>query len=91
VLYGPLEQVRRQYSGHKVRVRLQGDLPPLAGVEGMSGRNGSLELQLAASTTPQCILQQLVEAQAAVEHFEIAMPTLDEVFIRAVGEHADAA
>jgi ABC-2 type transport system ATP-binding protein len=91
VLYGPLEQVRRQYSGHKVRVRLQGDLPPLAGVEGMSGRNGSLELQLAASTTPQCILQQLVEAQAAVQHFEIAMPTLDEVFIRAVGEHADAA
>jgi ABC-2 type transport system ATP-binding protein len=91
VLYGPLDQVRRQYSGHKVRVRLQGKLPPLVGVEEVSNQNGALELQLAASTTPQRILQQLVVGQATVEHFEIAVPTLDEVFIRAVGEGAGAA
>jgi ABC-2 type transport system ATP-binding protein len=90
-LYGPLDQVRRQYSGHKVRVRVQGKLPPLVGVEEVSNQNGALELQLAASTTPQRILQQLVVGQATVEHFEIAVPTLDEVFIRAVGEGAGAA
>ena len=90
VLYGPLEQVRRQYSGHKVRVRLEGDLPPLTGVEEMSSRNGTLELQLAADHTPQQILQQLVHSRATVEQFEIAVPTLDEVFIRAVREHADS-
>jgi ABC-2 type transport system ATP-binding protein len=90
VLYGPLDEVRRAYSGHKVRVRLHGDLPPMAGVEEMSGRNGLLELQLSADTTPQRVLQQLVRSQTTVEHFEIAVPTLDEVFIQAVSEHADA-
>jgi ABC-2 type transport system ATP-binding protein len=90
VLYGPLEQVRRDYSGNKVRVRIQGDAPPLAGVEAASGRNGTIELELAPNTTPQQILQQLVRSETLVEHFEIAIPTLDEVFIRAVSEHADA-
>jgi ABC-2 type transport system ATP-binding protein len=90
VLYGPLDEVRRAYSGHKVRVRLHGDLPPMTGVEEMSGRNGLIELQLSADTVPQNILQQLVRSQTTVEHFEIAVPTLDEVFIQAVSEHADA-
>jgi ABC-2 type transport system ATP-binding protein len=90
VLYGPLEEIQRQYSGHKVRVRLQDDLPSLTGVLETSTRNGTLELQLTADTAPQQILQQLVDERATVEHFEIAVPTLDEVFIRAVGEHADA-
>jgi ABC-2 type transport system ATP-binding protein len=73
-----------------VRVRLHGDLPPMTGVEEMSGRNGLIELQLSADTVPQNILQQLVRSQTTVEHFEIAVPTLDEVFIQAVSEHADA-
>ncbi len=90
VLYGPLEPIRRQYSGHKVRVRLEGDLPPLAGVLETSSRNGTFELHLTADTSPQRILQQLVDSQITVEHFEIAIPTLDEVFIRVVDEHADA-
>jgi ABC-2 type transport system ATP-binding protein len=90
VLYGPLEQVRRHYSGNKIRVRVHGDMPPLMGVEESSSRNGTLEFQLTAATTPQQILKQLVRSEATVEHFEIAVPTLDEVFIRAVSEHADA-
>jgi len=89
VLYGSLDQVRREYAGSQVRVRVDGSLPPLAGVEQTAGKNGTIELQLAAGTTPQQVLQQLVHAQAAVEHFEIAVPTLDEVFVRAVAEHAE--
>jgi ABC-2 type transport system ATP-binding protein len=85
VLYGPLDQVRRQFSGHTVRVRLQGDLPPLAGAAQAASHNGTVELQLDAGTSPQQVLEQLVGSQATVEHFEIAVPTLDEVFIRAVG------
>jgi hypothetical protein len=30
------------------------------------------------------VLRALVEGEAAVEHFEIATPTLDEIFIQAV-------
>jgi hypothetical protein len=39
---------------------------------------------LAPQTRPQDVLRTLVEQEAAVEHFEIAVPTLDEIFIMAV-------
>jgi ABC-2 type transport system ATP-binding protein len=88
VLYGELDHIRRDYSGHEVLVRVDGDLPRLAGVEGVAHHNGALKLTLAAETTPQLILQQLLHSQTTVERFEIAIPTLDEVFIRSVSENA---
>jgi ABC-2 type transport system ATP-binding protein len=88
VLYGPLNQIRRAYSGHEVLVRVDGVLPQLTGVETVVHHNGALQLTLAAETTPQDILGQLLHSQTTVEHFEIAVPTLDEVFIRAVSENA---
>ena len=83
VLYGELDQIRRDYSGHAVLVRVGDDLPELIGVEAVTDHNGALELTLAADTNPQDILQQLVN-RTAVEHFEIAVPTLDEIFIRTI-------
>jgi len=87
VLYGELDRIRRDFSGHEVLVRVDGVLPHMTGVEGVAQRNGALKLTLAADTTPQHILQQLLHTQTTVEHFEIAIPTLDEVFIRAVREN----
>jgi ABC-2 type transport system ATP-binding protein len=84
VLYGELGRIRRDYSGHEVLVQVVGVLPQMTGVEGVAAHNGALKLRLADDTTPQHILQQLLRSQTTVERFEIAMPTLDEVFIRAV-------
>jgi len=86
VLYGELYQIRRDYSGHAVLVRVLGDLPQMAGVEAVSDHNGALKLTLAAETNPQDILQQLLHHHATVERFEIAIPTLDEIFIRTVSD-----
>ena len=88
VLYGPLSQIRRDYSGHAVMVRVAGALPEMTGVESVSERNGALHLTLSIGASPRDILQQLVESDATVEQFEIAMPTLDEIFIRAVSTPA---
>ena len=85
VLYGDVAHIRREYAGHAVLVRVTGDLPPLAGVEAVSQHNGALRLTLAPETAPQDILEQLVRMRVAVEQFEIAFPTLDEIFIRVVG------
>ena len=86
VLYGELDGIRREYSGHEVLVRVDGDLPPLTGLEAVTGNNGALKLRLEPDTLPQHILQQLLHSQTTVERFEIAVPTLDEVFIRAVSK-----
>jgi len=53
--------------------------------------NGDLKLMLVAGTSPQDVLRTLVTHDVPVEKFEIALPTLDEVFIRVVEEGADHA
>ncbi len=85
VLYGELDRIRRDHSGHAVLVRVVGDLPEMAGVKAVTDHNGALKLTLSANTNPQDILQQLVN-RTVVEHFEIAVPTLDEIFIRTVSD-----
>jgi ABC-2 type transport system ATP-binding protein len=88
VLYGDLAQIQRDYSGHAVRVKVAGELPPLAGVEAITpaAHNSAVQLLLDQQTSPQAILQQLVSQQCVIEQFEIALPSLDEIFIRVVSE-----
>jgi ABC-2 type transport system ATP-binding protein len=88
LLYGNLTEVRRQYSGHAVLVRGAGALPTVAGVEQASPHNDAIKWTLAPGTTPQAVLKQLLAQDVVVEKFEIASPTLEEIFIRAVGEES---
>jgi ABC-2 type transport system ATP-binding protein len=91
MLYGGLAEIRRQFSGNAVLVRTPAELPGLAGVERVEQVNGTVKLHLAKGTDPQNILQALVARKVPVEQFEIAMPTLDEIFIRVVqGQERDA-
>jgi ABC-2 type transport system ATP-binding protein len=86
VLYGNLEEIRRQYSGHAVLVRVAGELPDLAGLEQVLPHNNATKLMLAEGTSPQDVLQDLMAHGVILEKFEIAIPTLDEIFIRVVEE-----
>jgi ABC-2 type transport system ATP-binding protein len=84
VLSGRLDDVRRRFSGHAVSVRAAGELPRLAGVRDVTPQNGSLRLTLAVATTAQQVLAELVSTGVVVEKFEVAVPSLDEIFIRVV-------
>jgi ABC-2 type transport system ATP-binding protein len=84
MLYGRLNDIRRRFSGHALLVRTEGDLPDLPGILSREPANGSTRLNLAPETSPQSILRILVERQIPVDQFEVAVPTLDEIFIRVV-------
>ncbi len=85
VLYGGLDEIRHQFSGHAVIVGTPGDLPSIPGVERIERHNSSAyRLTLAPSTGTQDVLRSLVERGIQVDQFEIAAPTLDEIFIRVV-------
>ncbi len=102
LLYGKLDDIRRRFSGHAVLVRAAGELPlrqafdhaqdvaqdrlRVAGVEQVSPHNGDYKLALAQGTTPQDVLRDLIAQDVILEKFEIAIPTLDEIFIRVVEE-----
>ncbi len=90
MLYGTLDEIRRHYSGHAVLVRTAGDpqsagsLGALPGVLSVEPHNASIRLNLAPTTNPQEILRLLVNQGVPVDQFEVALPTLDEIFIRVV-------
>ncbi len=85
VLYGSLDEIRRQFSGHAVIVRTPNPLPVLPGVERVEQHNSSAyRLNLVPSASTQDVLRNLVERGIQVDQFEIAAPTLDEIFIRVV-------
>jgi ABC-2 type transport system ATP-binding protein len=86
LLFGNVNEIRRRYSGHAVLVRTAGKLPDLHGIEQVVPHNNSTKLTLADGTSPQDVLQSLLAHQMLVERFEIATPTLEEIFIRVVGQ-----
>lgn len=84
LLYGDLQAIRRKYSGEEVLVRTRGDLPEMEGVQAVTAHNDAQKLVLAPGVSPGDLLRTLLEKGADVEHFELAIPGLDEIFIRVV-------
>ncbi len=84
VLYGNLDEIRKQFAGQAVLVRAEGDLPSIPGTTQESVTNGTVKLVLSDKATPQSVLKALLAKKVVVEHFEIAIPALDEIFIRVV-------
>jgi ABC-2 type transport system ATP-binding protein len=84
VLYGNLSEIRRRFSGHAVLVRTEGELPKLSGVKNIAPHNDAVRLNLTDDVTPKDILLQLTARDITLEKFEIAIPSLDEIFIRVV-------
>ncbi len=86
LLYGGLGEIRQGFSGNSVLLRAAGPLPDLTGVAKTESRNGTIRLTMAPGTHPQAVLQELVRHNVHLEKFEIATPTLDEIFVRVVGK-----
>jgi ABC-2 type transport system ATP-binding protein len=90
VLHGHLDHIRQQFSGHEVLVRAEQPLPTLPGVAQVIAQNGATKLMLSEDMTPQRLLRELLNQGVTVQKFEIAVPSLDEIFIRVVEDSADA-
>jgi ABC-2 type transport system ATP-binding protein len=86
LLHGEINSIRSQYAGHAILVRTPGPLPVLDGIMSFESHNSTFRLTLTPDATPQEILHQLIANDIPVEHFEIAIPTLDEIFIRVIQE-----
>ncbi len=91
VLYGTVSAVRRQFAANAVLLEGHGRLERMPGVAAVEprGDNGNLLLRLEGTTTPQQVFRALAEQpNYAVERFAVALPTLDEIFVRVAGGEA---
>jgi ABC-2 type transport system ATP-binding protein len=85
MLYGSLIEIQHSFAGHEVNLRTNSVLPiSLPGVESIDTHNSTVHLHLSPATDPQDILKILVAQNVILDQFEIAMPTLDEIFIQVV-------
>ncbi|HJS30252.1 MAG TPA: ATP-binding cassette domain-containing protein [Anaerolineales bacterium] len=84
LLYGDLDEIRQRFSGHAVLVRTGEEIPALPGVVQTTVQNRSIKLTLAEDTSPQDVLRSLTSRNIPLEKFEIAVPSLDEIFIQVV-------
>ncbi|MBI5931124.1 MAG: ATP-binding cassette domain-containing protein [Chloroflexi bacterium] len=94
VLYGPVKEVRQTYAQNAVIVEGEGNWATVPGVkEVQAGRNGhEAKLMLAPGFKPDDVMQILASRQDyAVRRFELAVPSLNEIFIQVVGGNGSRA
>ncbi|WP_029214892.1 ABC transporter ATP-binding protein [Kallotenue papyrolyticum] len=85
VLYGALEEVRRRWAPNAVVVQGSADFARVPGVQRIESVNGAYELWLDESSDPQQVWRALAQQPAArIERFEVATPSLDDIFIAVV-------
>jgi ABC-2 type transport system ATP-binding protein len=89
MLYGTLNDVRKKYAGHAIHLRTEDQIPNnLPGVKEVRRlENHHLyQVELMPNVSTQDFLKTLVDANINIDQFEIATPTLDEIFIQVVTE-----
>jgi ABC-2 type transport system ATP-binding protein len=86
ILHDDLNAVRRRYTGNAVVLRTAEPIPSLPGVQTQIPVKNGLKLILSDDTTPQELLNMLVSKNITVERFELACPSLEEIFVRLVKE-----
>lgn len=90
VLDGTLDSIQARFGQDTIRVRTaEGNGIPhhLPGVTHVNDYGRYVELRIAESADPQAILAALV-AKTRVHHFELARPSLHDIFVRIAGPAA---
>ncbi len=91
ILYGTVLDIRRRYMGNEVLIQMHAPLPEWPElIAAQEAQNGGWRLTLRPGVTPQALLKALAMAELPVEHFEIALPHLDDIFIQVVQKGVDA-
>jgi ABC-2 type transport system ATP-binding protein len=85
VLYGELNHIKSKYRSHSVILEYQGELGQVKGITGKRDHKGYVELILDQNTTPQQVLEQLIRTGITINRFEIATPSLNEIFLTVAG------
>ena len=85
MLYGSLRDIQKQFARQEVFVDLDQPLTEVfEGIRSIHQRNHGFLLELEEGANPDVILQTLLNQGRSIRRFELAMPTLDEIFIQTV-------
>ena len=86
VLYGDLKEIKTRFRSNSIILAGEGDPGVIPGVTEQRPGRDYTELFLDGKTTPQQVLQTLLSRGVIVNRFELAMPPLNDIFIKVAGE-----
>jgi ABC-2 type transport system ATP-binding protein len=86
VLYGDLREIKARYRGNSVFLDFKGELGDVPGVTAKRPHKGYTELILDDKVTPQQVLAYLMNRGIEINRFEVATPSLNEIFLKEAGK-----
>jgi len=86
VLYGNLKEIKSKYRTNSVIVDFDGELGDIRGVTGKRANKEYVELVLDQNTTPEQVLRELVGRGLTIRRFEVATPSLNDIFLEIAGK-----
>ncbi len=87
LLEGALKEVQERFATNQVLIQTDSELPEnLPGVQSIEREGLNYRLTPADGLSPREVLQQLIDQRISLNSFEIATPSLDEIFIKVVKE-----
>jgi ABC-2 type transport system ATP-binding protein len=87
MLYGDLGEIKSRYRGNSVLLDVEGELGGIPGVTDKRAHKGFTELILDNETLPQQVLSHLINRGMVINRFEVATPSLNEIFLKEVGKN----
>ena len=87
VLYGNLTEIKSRFRSHSVILGFEGELGQVPGVIEERPNKGYVELVLDRNTTHKQLLERLVSTGIVINRFEVATPSLNEIFLEVVGKN----
>jgi ABC-2 type transport system ATP-binding protein len=85
VLYGLVHEIKRSFAGNAITLEGEGNFRDIPGVLEARQHNGAWQMTLEIGTDPQAVFRTLaVREDVRVERFELAEPSLDDIFVTVV-------
>ena len=85
LLFGDLAEIKRQRGANSVQVQAKGEIPAsLANVRRRALPGGIVDYAINDDITPTSILRAYLDAGIEVERFELALPSLNDIFVEEV-------
>jgi ABC-2 type transport system ATP-binding protein len=93
VVQGSVRDVKRQHGRNVIRLKLDNDpearwLDTLKGIQVTKRRQDYIEMQIQADLNPNLIVEAALQHGGNITRFELAEPSLTDIFIEAVGRIA---
>jgi ABC-2 type transport system ATP-binding protein len=89
VLYGAVQEIKRNFAGNAVVIEGQGDFTNIPGVVETRKQNGTWHLALGLGADPQIVFRTLATREnIKIERFELEEPSLDDIFVNVVQDGA---